>query len=84
MNQDESEDPRPEEINTHVERFIELQQPLDAEVRSNVGDAQERQKKHDAEHQQGTYDRWFSSRTWKLSKKVTRWNLIEWFQYWKQ
>ena len=40
-----------------MEKFIELQQRLDAEVKHNVGDAQKRQKKHyDAKHKQGTYE----------------------------
>lgn len=40
-----------------MEKFIELRQRLDAEVKHNVSDAQKRQKKHyDAKHQQGTYE----------------------------
>lgn len=49
-------DPSPEEVNVHAQKFIKLRQRLDEEVKSNVGDAQKKQKKHyDAKHQQGTY-----------------------------
>lgn len=54
---DGPKDPHPEEVNAHVDKFIELRQRLDEEVKSNVGDAQKRQKKHyDAKRQQGSYE----------------------------
>ena len=52
---DAPNDPSPEEIEDYAKKFTDLRSRLDEEVKSNVGDAQKKQKKYyDAKHQQGT------------------------------
>ena len=54
---DAPNDPSPEEIEDYAKKFTDLRSRLDEEVKSNVGDAQKKQKKYyDAKHQQGTYE----------------------------
>lgn len=45
-----------EEVEEYMKRFIQLRKKLDGEVKFNVKQAQERQKKHyDAKHQKGCF-----------------------------